>query len=231
MDTIIKTDIIVNPQYKAALATLKSAIKLGTDNAKKGIYAAGDYNPSHTRRCRLLAYTFLRGKTYRQVESNPHYLRTGFFGNGITSLRYYQKSLATDIAKHIPKDLGDGTTDKDTSSHIIMWLDMGHVTRDQIINNRAEIEATRSALAAVGAADLAMQEWNAKVDRITHDRFKYMQRSSPDAARVARYDEDRAYAVTKAMEAVKTWLTARHALETALAARNAAMNQNQAVAA
>jgi hypothetical protein len=207
MDT--KTNIVTeNPIYKAALATMKSNIKSDTEDAKNGPFATY----SDDRRCRLLAYTFLRGKTYRQVEVNPFYLRPGFYGYK-ESLNYEKKRLATKIAQYIPKDLGDGTTDKDTFSHVTMWLDVGHVTRDQIIANRAGIEATRDALTAVGVAHAAIQEWNVKVDRITRDRDYAMSKDAPDAARIARYTADRSYAVTKGFEAVKTWVAAKAALE------------------
>lgn len=209
----IKTDIVVNPIYKAALVGLKTAVKLGTENAKKGIVAPGDYYQSASRRYCLLAYTFLRGKTYSQVESNPCYLRPGFFGNGDSSLRYHQKALATVISGYIPKDLGDGTTEKDTVSHVLLWLSVGGATRDQIIADRVGIEANREALKAVGVAWAYLLDWNAKVDRITRDRAHAEAKDAPNAALIARYTEDRNYAVTKAFEAMKAWMAAKAAVE------------------
>lgn len=210
MDTI-KT-YIVNPQYKSALAELKSVIKADTEDAKKGPFKTS----SDDRRCRLLAYTFLRGKTYRQVESNPFYLRPGFFGYD-ESLQYEKKRLAKKVASFIPADLGDGTTDKDTFSHVTMWLDMGHVTRDQIINNRAEIEATRGALAAVGVAQLAVKEWDAKVTRIARDLAHAKSKDAPDADRIARYETDLTYAEGQKAKAFEKLGAAHAALEAAQA--------------
>lgn len=209
MDTIT---YIVNPQYKSALAGLKSTIKADTEDAKKGPFKTS----SDDRRCRLMAYTFLRGKTYRQVESNPFYLRDGFYGYK-ESLAYEKKRLAQKVASFVPADLGDGTTDKDTASHITMWMDVGHVTRDQIIANRAGIEATRGALAAVGVAKGAVQEWTAKVDRITRDRDHAMAKDAPDATRIARYDADLTYAEGQKAKSVAKLEAATADLEAAQA--------------
>lgn len=197
MDTV-KTDIVtVNPQYKAALATLKSTIKADTEDAKKGPFKTS----SDDRRCRLLAYTFLRGKTYRQVESNPFYLRPGFYVYN-ENLTYEKKRLAQRIVSFIPVNLGPWDKSQgSTFDHVTMWLDVGHVTRDQIIANRSGIEATRDALAAVGVAKGAVQEWSAKVDRITRDR-DHAKSKGLDATRIARYDADLTYAEGQRAKAV-----------------------------
>jgi len=211
---------IVNPQYQSALANLKDSIKSDTEDAKKGPFKTS----SDDRRCRLLAYCFLRGRTYLQIESNPRYLRAGFYGYD-SSLRYEKERLATKIASFIPNDLGEGKagyketeTKYNTLSHVQMWLDVGAVTRDQIVTDKATIEALHSKMTAVGAAQVQVKEWVVKMDRIARD----MAHAKSKGMATTRYELDLAYIVTNRDKAIVKLEAAQAALDAAKAPKQEA---------
>ena len=126
---MLTINVTENLVLKSVLSNLKASVKEDTVDARSSYKTSTD-----SRRCRLLAYTFLKGRTYKQVESNPRYLRAGYYGYD-SSLKYEQERIIKAIAAHIPEDLGDGVSREAILQQIKFWLEMGTATRYQIIDN------------------------------------------------------------------------------------------------
>ena len=199
-----------NTVLTATLSNLKASIKEDTLDARTTGRTTTD-----SRRCKLLAYTFLKGRTYFQVESNPRYLRDGFYGYA-DSLRYERDFLVKKIAAHIPEDVGDGVSRADMLKHLRMWLEVGAVTRNQILADMAGIAAVQDKMNAVGVAQGVVKDWDAKVTRITND-LAYAKAWTKDKEiwdkKIVRYEADLAYTVTQQEKAKAKLAEAQAALD------------------
>ena len=208
---MLTINVTENLVLKSVLSNLKASVKEDTVDARSTFKTSTD-----TRRCRLLAYTFLKGRTYKQVESNPRYLRAGYYGYD-SSLKYEQERIIKAIAAHIPEDLGDGVSREATLQQIKFWLEMGTATRYQIIDNLEGMLAVQGLLLQVAEAQQGVVDWSAKVARVGRD-MEYAKKTPGQDAKIARYAADLEY-----LSAGLAKATAR--LETASAALRDAQNK------
>ena len=215
MNTEIKP---INLVYKAALVGLKTAIKASASETKdlrhtgrvaltearrietnnrttnsfdpawKGLRDTYDNNRDKangerwSQRCRLLAYGFLRGKTYNQVEAKCE-----------------SKQYHGHVADLIP-DLGDGVSKNGHLAHVRLWVDIGNLTRDQIIADFTEIVATQELMAKVGQAKAELAEWGNKVARIEKDLA--WRKTNGQTAIVHRLEADLTYTIAQRDKAI-----------------------------
>lgn len=226
MNTEIKS---INPAYKEALAELKTSIKASASETK-GLRHAGrvalmearrieannlatnsfdkswnglraKYHANrdeangnrYSQRCHLLAYGFLRGKIYLQIEAKCGY-----------------KILPEYVANLIP-DIGDGVSKDAMITHVKLWMEIGTVTRDQIINDVAGIVARRDAMVKVRVAKENLADWDKKTARIEQDMKYYRNQGFTAAAN--RYQADLNYAMSKRDKAITTLSLAESALD------------------